>query len=40
MYLWLTLGGLALYLAFCLVCYIALGGRRSFQRFFSIWLKE
>jgi ESS family glutamate:Na+ symporter len=40
LYLWLTLAGLAAYLVFCLASYIALAGRRSFKRFFSIWLKE
>jgi ESS family glutamate:Na+ symporter len=40
LYLWLTLAGLAMYLVFCLVSYIALARRRSFKRFFSLWLKE
>ncbi len=40
LYLWLTLAGLAMYLVFCLASYVALAGRRSFKRFFSIWLKE
>jgi ESS family glutamate:Na+ symporter len=40
LYLWLTLGGLAAYLVFCVVSYVALAGRRSFQKFFSIWLRD
>ena len=40
LYLWLTLGGLAAYLLFCVVSYTVLAGKRSFRKFFTLWLKE
>ena len=40
LYLWLTMGGLAAYLVFCVVSYLALAGKRSFRKFFTLWLKE
>lgn len=39
-YLWLTLAGLAGYLIFCLVSYLILTGKRSFKKFFTLWLRE
>lgn len=40
LWLWLTLGGLAFYLVFCVVSYTLVAGKRSFRKFSSLWLKE
>jgi glutamate:Na+ symporter, ESS family len=39
LYLWLTMGGLALYLVFSVVSYCVLAGKDRFKSFFSLWLK-
>jgi hypothetical protein len=39
LFLWLTLAGLAAYLLFSVISYLALAGKRSFKNFFSLWLK-
>jgi ESS family glutamate:Na+ symporter len=38
-YLWLTIGGFGVYLAFSVVAYVLLAGKRSFAKFTKIWYK-